>query len=188
MAAMKSKLSAIVIATSSMLGLASFGAYAADGTISFTGSVTDSTCSINGATSGTPADLAVTLAPVSITALSVTGEVAGTSSPADLQLKLTGCGTVSKAIASFENGPNVDQSSGNLVNVGGTAKNVQVQLLNSQMKPINILTSQNNTLDTDGIVMTAGAGTLQYYAQYFATDAAVAGTVNASVQYTLQYQ
>lgn len=185
---MKSKLSAILIATSSMLGLASFGTYAADGTINFTGSVTDSTCSINGAASGAPADLAVTLAPVSITALSATGEVAGTSSPADLQLKLTGCGTVSKAIASFENGPNVDQSSGNLVNVGGTAQNVQVQLLNSQMKPINILTSQNNTLDTDGTVMTAGAGTLQYYAQYFATNAAVAGTVNASVQYTLQYQ
>jgi major type 1 subunit fimbrin (pilin) len=185
---MKSKISAIVIAAGGLMGFASLGAHAADGTITFTGSVTDTTCSINGAASGTPANTTVTLAPVSTTALSVTGEVAGMSSPADLQLKLTGCGTAAKAIASFENGPTVDQTTGNLANVGGTAQNVQVQLLNAQMQPINILTSLNNSLDTNGTAITAGAGTLQYYSQYYATGASKAGTVNASVQYTMQYQ
>nr|WP_244322903.1 fimbrial protein [Paraburkholderia dipogonis] len=172
---MKSKISAIVIATGGLLGFASFGAYAADGTISFTGSVTDTTCSINGATAGTQADVAVTLAPVLNTSLGATGEVAGLSSPTDLQLKLTGCGSVTKAIANFENGSGVNQSSGNLLNIGGTAQNVEIQLLNSQMKPINVLTSQNNTLETDGAVVTGGASTLQYYAQYFATGAAKGG-------------
>src|SRR5579864_3044940 len=109
---MKSILPAVAIATGSLLSLASFGAHAADGTITITGSVADSTCSINGVASGSPANLAVTLAPVSSGSLSAAGATAGTSNAADMQFKLTGCsGTATKAIARFENGSTVDQTS-----------------------------------------------------------------------------
>ncbi len=73
---MKSILPAIAIATGGLLGLASFGAHAADGTITITGTVTNTTCSINGAAAGTPADLTVTLTRVS-TARSLTARCNG---------------------------------------------------------------------------------------------------------------
>ena len=46
---MKSFISAFALVTGALLGLASVGAQAADGTITFTGAVSDTTCSINGA-------------------------------------------------------------------------------------------------------------------------------------------
>jgi major type 1 subunit fimbrin (pilin) len=185
---MKLSLPAIAIAAGSLFGLAPLGAHAADGTISISGTVTDSTCSINGSASGTPADKAVTLAPVPTGSLSSSGEVAGTSNPADLQLKLSGCsGTATKAVARFENGPTVDQTNGYLSN-SGTAQNVEVRLLNAQMQPINVTTGANNDVSTDGATITGGAATLQYFAQYYATGVAAPGTVTSSVQYSMEYQ
>ena len=67
---MKLSLPAIAIAAGTLFGLVPLGAHAADGTISISGTVTDSTCSINGSASGTPADKAVTLAPVPTGSLS----------------------------------------------------------------------------------------------------------------------
>ncbi|MFM0157336.1 fimbrial protein [Paraburkholderia sediminicola] len=185
---MKSTLSKIAIATGGLLGLASFGAHAADGTITFTGTVADTTCSINGTQSGTSADKSITLAPVSSGTLSAQGAVAGTSSPTDLALNLSGCtGTATKAIARFENGPTVNQNSGNLLNAG-TATNLEVRLLNAQMQPINITTNSNNQLASNASTITTGAANLKYFAQYYATGKATPGTVNTSVQYTMQYQ
>jgi major type 1 subunit fimbrin (pilin) len=185
---MKSILPVIAIATGGLLGLASFGANAADGTITFTGTVSDTTCSINGVTSGTSADKSITLPNVTAGTLSSTGATAGTSSPTDLALTLSGCsGAATKAIAHFENGSTVDQTSGNLINAGN-ATNVQVRLLNAKMQPINITTNANNQLATDGVTITGGAASPKYFAQYFATGKATAGTVNTSVQYTMQYQ
>ncbi|NPT53360.1 fimbrial protein [Paraburkholderia elongata] len=186
---MKSILPVIAIATGSLLGLASFGAHAADGTITITGSIADSTCSINGVASGTQANLTVPLQPVSSGSLSAAGATAGTSNQSDMQLKLTGCsGTATKAIARFENGSTVDQTSGNLLNSNGTATNVQVRLLNAQMAPINIVTSANNVSGTNSATITGGAATVGYFAQYYATGKATAGTVNTTVQYSMQYQ
>ncbi|MFM0341107.1 fimbrial protein [Paraburkholderia fungorum] len=184
---MKSTLSAIAITAGGLLGLASFGANAADGTITFTGTVSNTTCSINGTASGTSADKSITLAPVSTGTLSTMGNVAGTSSPTDLALALTGCTGATKAIARFENGPTVDQNSGNLINAG-TATNVQVRLLNAQMQPINITTNSNNQIATNASTITTGAANLKYFAQYYATGTAGPGTVNTSIQYTMQYQ
>ena len=185
---MKAILPAIAIATGSLLGLASFGAHAADGTITITGSIADTTCSINGVASGTQANLPVTLQPVTSGSLSAAGATAGTSNQADMQLKLTGCGgTATKAIARFENGSTVDPTTGNLIN-SGTATNVQVRLLNAQMAPINIATSANNVSGVNSATIAAGAATVGYFAQYYATGKATAGTVNTTVQYSMQYQ
>ncbi|SOE99177.1 Pilin (type 1 fimbria component protein) [Burkholderia sp. OK233] len=168
---MKSILPAIAIATGGLLGLASFGAEAADGTITFTGSVSNTTCSINGVASGSPADVTVPLKEVTASSLAAAGA--------------TGCtGAATKAVANFENGPTVDQTTGNLTNTTGSAKNVQVQLLNAQRQPINVVTSLNNDIATNGADINAGSGNLQYYS----TGGAQPGSVNTSVQYTMQYQ
>ncbi|EIF35485.1 P pilus assembly protein, pilin FimA [Burkholderia sp. Ch1-1] len=186
---MKSMISSILIATGGVLSLAPVGAHAADGTINFSGAVLDTTCSINGTASGTSANLSVTLPSVSASALTTSGAVAGISNAADVRLVLTGCtGAATKAIANFENGQTIDQSTGLLANQGGTAKNVEVQLLNEQMQPINVLTGTNNDIGTNGVAIAGGAATLQYYARYYALDAAQAGSVYTSIQYTIQYQ
>ncbi|MGF6898825.1 fimbrial protein [Paraburkholderia sp. GAS348] len=175
------------IALGSLLGLASLGAHAADGTITITGQVTDTTCSINGTAAGSDASRTIVLAPVTAGSLASTGATAGTSIPADLAFKLTGCTSGTKVIANFENGTTVDQTTGNLKN-SGTAQNVQIQLLNAGMSPINITTNSGNQLATNGVAITGGVANLQYYARYFATGKATAGTVDTSVQYTMQYQ
>lgn len=184
---MRSIFPALAVAAG-LSGLTSLGAYAADGTITITGTVTDTTCSINGTKSGTPADKTVALAPVSSGTLPALGVTAGTSSATDLVLTLSGCGaSTTKAIARFENGPTVNANSGNLINAGN-AGNVEVRLLNAQLKPINLTTNAGNLIATNAAAVSGGAATLKYYAQYYATGKASAGTVNTSVQYTMQYQ
>lgn len=182
---------AAVIVAMGITGLLSMKAHAADGTITINGSVTDTTCSINGAATGSPADLTVTLPTVPAGSLSSAGATAGTSNMGDIKFALSGCsGTATKAVARFENGPTVDQSSGYLLNKASTtpAQNVQVRLLNAQMQPINVLTNGNNDLVANGAVISGGAAMLNYFAQYYATGKAQPGNVNTSVQYTLQYQ
>ncbi|GAB2874216.1 fimbrial protein [Paraburkholderia jirisanensis] len=188
---MKLRNSSLALVAAGFVSLVSFSAHAADGTILINGSVSDTTCSINGASSGSPADISVSLPKVQAGALAEAGAVAGTSNPSDIRMTLSGCsGAATKAVARFENGTTVDQTTGNLKNtiITSPAQNVQVRLLNANMQPINIVTGANNDLASNGAAITGGAAVLQYYAQYYATGKAQAGGVNASVQYTMQYQ
>ncbi len=182
---------AAVIVAMGLVSLASIKAHAADGTITITGSVTDTTCSINGVAGGQQSNVLTTLPAVPADALASAGTVAGTSNLGDIRFSLTGCsGTATKAVARFENGPTVDQSSGYLINQASAspAQNVQVRLLNAQMQPINILTNANNDVAASGATITGGAATLNYFAQYYATGKAQPGGVSTMVQYTMQYQ
>ncbi|BCF91966.1 MULTISPECIES: fimbrial protein [Paraburkholderia] len=179
------------IAAIGLMAFLSTAAQAADGTITITGSVSDTTCSINGKASGSPADLAVTLPTVQAGSLTTAGATAGMSNLGDIRFSLSGCsGAATKAIARFENGPTVDQSSGNLTNQASAspALNVQVRLLNANTQPINVLTGDNNNFATNGATITGGSATLNYFAQYYATGKAQPGNVSTSVQYTMQYQ
>jgi major type 1 subunit fimbrin (pilin) len=185
----KSIISAAVVAAG-VASLFAISAHAADGTVYITGSVTDTTCSINGIASGSPADVTAKLPDVPTGSLASAGAVAGTSNAGDIQFVLTGCsGSATKAVAHFENSPTVDQTNGYLLNQAtGGAGNVDVRLLNSAMQPINILTAENNTLANNAATITGGNATLNYFAQYYATAAATGGSVSSSVQYTMQYQ
>ncbi|OZI77689.1 fimbrial protein [Bordetella genomosp. 12] len=174
------------LALGGLLGLSSM-AHAADGTITINGVVEDTTCSINGGTAGSSYSKTITLPSVNASSLTSPGQTAGTSQPADLHFALSGCTSGVKAIASFENGSKVNQDSGNLIN-SGTAENVEVQLLNGNMAPINITTNSNNTMDSNGAAITGGVADLKYFARYYATGQATAGTVNTSVNFTMQYQ
>ena len=186
---MKSFISTLAAAaTIATIALASTGAYAADGTITFTGAVTDTTCSIDGKTAGT-ADKNVTLPTVTASTLPATGATAGSTPATDLVFTLSGCSTEAKAVARFENGPTIDQTTGYLVNQAPAgAQNVQVRLLNAAHNPINVVTGANNDLAGNGVAIVTGAANLQYFAEYYATGKATAGPVNTSVQYTVDYQ
>ncbi|WP_321856375.1 fimbrial protein [Burkholderia cenocepacia] len=163
----------------------SSAAHAADGTVNFRGKVIASTCSVEGGS-----DLTVPLPPVSTTALADVGAVAGRSA---FSLALKGC-TVGdenpvKVGVIFENGANVDQSSGRLtIDTGAkAATGVQINVLDDQQKPIPIgaqtaATTQIADIDADGNAK------LNYFAEYFASGPVKAGDVSSRVEYSLVYQ
>ncbi|SFS17317.1 major type 1 subunit fimbrin (pilin) [Dyella sp. OK004] len=177
----KTLITTALIAAFGFAALAPNSASAADGTINITGTVNASTCKINGGAS--PATINVALPTVSTTSLSAAGAVAGRTAFA---LNLTNCGSLTKAQTFFEPGPTI-MADGNLKNASGTATGVEVQLLNSDFSNIN-LAGTSTTQASQQTTLTTGAGNLNYYAQYFATAAAGAGTVSTSVQFTMLYQ
>ncbi|WP_412530423.1 fimbrial protein [Burkholderia lata] len=174
--------------------LAANTARATDGTINFTGSVVASTCKINGGVN----DQTVALSAISTNQLAQAG---ATGRRTAFKLELTGCAAdkpegettipapVKKVAVEFENGANVNTATGRLKLVGtDAAKNVEIEILNDKLEPIKIGAdrgSQNSqAVDID---TTTGKATLQYAAQYVATDAATAGTANSFVTYSLMY-
>ncbi len=161
-------------------------AQAADGTITINGLVTDKTCDIV-----TPAgkDFTVTLPTVSKQTLANLGDVAGRT---PFQIKLNKC-SAGKVATYFEPGSTVDFNTGRLLNQDNTgAKNVDVQLLGSNNQVISILAGSGPggaQANSQWVDVAEGAGAdLNYYAEYFATDAASAGIVKTQVQYTIIYQ
>jgi major type 1 subunit fimbrin (pilin) len=154
-------------------------ANAADGTITFAGSVTANTCVIkvnDGSSTNT-----VTLPSVNAALLNASGK---TAMPTDVRIGLSACTGVTSARAFFETGPNVTTDTKNLKN-NGTATNVEVQLLTPASTAIAIGdTAQRSAA---GIALTDGAAVLAYKAQYYSTAAAGAGSVDTSVTYSIDY-
>ena len=172
-------MSKIVIAASVLALGFSAGAYAADGTINITGKIIGTTCTINGAASGSAA-VNVTLPVVLASTLNGSGKTAGTTAFA---INLTNCDSnIATAGVSFQPGSTI-ASDGTLIN-SGTANKVSVALLNASGTQINLSTGANNNLP---VTLTNGAGSLNYSAQYLATGNATSGTVTTSVTFNLAY-
>ena len=157
-------------------------AVAADGTINFTGSITSSTCKIDGA--NVAATKTVALGAVPTVALSVAGQTAGDQA---FSLALTECNAGTTGVAARFESLDLATVDGYLALTSGTgvAQNVQIGIygINGELQPIN------GGVPTDGYVnLENGAATLNYVAAYHATGAAVAGTANSQVSYTLSYQ
>jgi major type 1 subunit fimbrin (pilin) len=173
----------ILLVAAAAAGLASVApAFAADGTITVTGNVVANTCRVAG-TSG--ANVAVTLPSVQTISLAADGQTAATT---PFQINVSACTPGTKALAFFEPTTAIDPTTNNLRNLAsGGATNVQVRLLNSDLSQILLSgirgaqSSQQITTDS------AGAGALNYFAQYFATGASTAGSVSTNVQYTMVY-
>ena len=168
-----------------LLALATSTAFAADGTITINGQVTDKTCTVN---AGGNKDFTVTLPTVSKQVLAAAGDTAGRT---PFTINLTGCTAGSKVATYFEPGATVDFNTGRLNNATGTATNVQVQLLGSENTVIPVLAAgaggiQANSQLVD--VSGGGAADLNYYAQYYATGASTPGSVATTVKYTIIYQ
>lgn len=184
---MKKTLLSLAVIGCSML---SAGAFASDGSIIINGQVTNVSCSITiDGKSGTAYE--IVLPTVAQSALKK-GDTAGAKL---LAIHLSGCTAAGGSLpagvrAVFEN-TNVNHDTGNLINTtapGGTslgATNVEVQITNSDLVPINLMTNNNNIavpIDVDG------NATMMYYVQYIAPSAdAIAGKVTTSAVYSLDY-
>ncbi|WP_162270020.1 fimbrial protein [Pseudomonas chlororaphis] len=176
-------------------GLMTQGAMAADaGTLTFSGEVTDNTCDV--VVNGGAADATITLPRVSSKTLAKSGDVTGR---VFVRMSLSNCGLVSggaatatKVHAFWQASPLINVG-GRLINTDNTtagAKNVDIQMLNDTLLPIDLSkpdNSQNSTVAT--ITGAAGAGTaeLTHYAQYYATGASTPGLVKSQLEYVLSY-
>lgn len=160
-------------------------AYAADGTINFTGSVTGTTCniSVNGAVA--PAGATVTLAPASDSDLDAAGKSAV---PTPFDMVLTGCASTGKVSAYFESGPGV--TAGGMVLNTGTAKNVNLVLYDNAAgaggAPIPAGTSYQDS--NTRVNISGGNATLKYGVKYAATGVATVGSVKGAVTYHIVYE
>ncbi len=183
----KNLLSAASVA---VLGMAMApAAFAADGTITFNGTITDSVCLVTGGagTNGASKDFTVTLPTVQTTTLDAAGDRAGDTY---FEVKLSGAnctdGKVAKLWWETAQSPNIDVATGRLKNstAAGAANNVQVGLKNNVGADINLF--QNSNPST--VTIANHEGTLAYTAQYVATGgAAGAGSVTTSVVYSVAY-
>ncbi|MDF3834777.1 fimbrial protein, partial [Cupriavidus basilensis] len=173
---MKTKLLSTMIAAG-VIAL-SQNALAADGTITFNGSITAQTCTINGGVAAT--NFTVTLPPVSSASLASAGQTAGRT---PFNIALTNCtGTGGNVHTYFEAGSTTD-ASGNLNLDANGATNVQLGLLNSDATAIKAGyadASQNSK----AVAITGGSATLSYFVQYVATGVATAGAATSKVLYT----
>jgi major type 1 subunit fimbrin (pilin) len=193
--------SVALAATLSLGALAPRNSHAADGTITYNGAVTDTTCTVTGggAATGT-GDVTVQLPDVSRSILAVAGLTAG-KTPFSLILgggaKCTNGKTAALWIETTQT-PALDASTGALRNQApGGATNVQVQLINpANDQPIDLAV---NAAVISGATLIAGSNqpaatiagntaTLNYAAQYLATNSgATSGLVTTYLTYSMQY-
>lgn len=179
-------------ALAAAFGLVAMQASAADGTITFTGLITDTTCTVTGGTGtdGAAQNITVAMPTVSVTALKADGQRAG-DTPFSLVIGgsgQTGCTNGKVVSLRFEpaQSPMIDATTGRLKNstAAGMATLVEVAMLNAAKSDINLYTSANSTQAT----IANNTATLNYWAQYVATGgASTAGTVNTNVVYSLTY-
>jgi len=175
---------AIIAATAAAAAFVPSASQAADGTITFSGTITSQTCTISG--NGQGPNFTVTLPTVSESALASSGAVAGRT---PFTIALTNCDPDSGPVATyFEPGVTVNPSTGQLLNATGSATNVEVGLLNSDTSQIMLgqaIASQNSRPTT----IASGSASLNYFAQYVAVNGgSTAGSVDTTVMYSMAYQ
>jgi major type 1 subunit fimbrin (pilin) len=178
----------LAIALSAALAIgASFSASAQNGTITFNGEITATTCTITWPGSGgTATDPIVTLPTVPTTALATAGATAGKQT---VSLVIGGSDAqCTSGSAAIELNPNRDanQSNGYLNNtapIGDRAAEVQIALRDATDAPINIATPWRSAE-----IDLSATKQIDFAAEYRATGTAGAGAVTASVGYTIDYK
>lgn len=172
---------------------------ASDGTITFTGAVTASSCTIKINNAGT-GNGTVALPTVDTAALT-NGAARTTAAGTFFSVGLSACSAATDLGAGpsapttvqiyFEAGPNVDQATGGLINtVAGS--NVEVNLYNASNASIIGTQIKPGTNTNQPVAQTIGAeGTQWFYAGYSTAanggQAATAGAVSTSITYSLIY-
>ncbi|WP_130619725.1 fimbrial protein [Dyella amyloliquefaciens] len=193
----------ISTAMAAVLGFAMFApkvASAADGTITFNGQITDTTCVVTGGGMATgTGNITVTLPTVSTSALPKNGVTAG-DTPFSLILSGANCTDGKTAALWVETTatPALDTNTDALRNqASGGAGNVEVRLYNpANSQPIKL--SVNDYVVNGQSVIAANnqpaatiagnTATLNYIAQYLAVGgAATAGAVTTYLTYSMQY-
>ncbi|HBM3280037.1 TPA: type 1 fimbrial protein [Klebsiella oxytoca] len=163
---------------------------ASTGTITFNGELTDTTCEVD--INGQGSDATIVLPTVGVNQLTAAGDTTGRTS---FNMNVSDCvigtqGGHSKVSAFFQPGNTVDLSTGRLKNVGGSATNVDLRLLDASnsFAPINV----GNTDQVNGMayvdIQADGTAFLPYAVEYYANAQTTPGTVTSSVVYNLQYK
>ncbi|NWK76796.1 fimbrial protein [Aquitalea sp. LB_tupeE] len=174
----------LTIASAAAFASLATPAFAFDGTINFTGTISSVTCSL-AAAGGTNVG-SVTLPTVTQSSLKNPGDTAGTT---QFSIKLSGCtGTATQASAWFESGPEINASGRILTTIAGAnTDTLSIALYNmGSATPISI---GQSTVASAPFTITSGSATLNYQAKYYAEKAvSAAGAVVGKVNYTIQYQ
>ncbi|WP_130617566.1 fimbrial protein [Dyella amyloliquefaciens] len=159
------------------------------GTITFTGAVTDETCTVTGGagTDGGTGNFTVALDPVAASKLPSAGSFAN-KKPFQVIIGGQGQGSCQDgkvATMSFlASSPRVNPN-GNLDNaLTGQATNTQVQVLDATGTAIALNTG---TWSVNSPAIANNTATIDFGAQYFATGAATPGLVSTSVIYAVTY-
>lgn len=170
-------------------------AQAADGTLNFTGRVTNTTCVIrSGDADGVQT---VRLNPVDASAFNATRTVLG----AEFEVRLTNCPIVSptdsqgtaRILLRFSDATNADPRTGNLINRSANAarSNVQIGLSHDRGNAdIRKLPLGSPLAQTESIASSrTGSVTFHLRADYIAvgTDAVTPGAVSTSIQFDIRY-
>lgn len=155
---------------------------ASNNTINFQGEVTSQTCSAT--VNGQSASPVILLPTVAASQLATSGATAGATT-FTMGVNCTTAVATSTKISTVFVGNNV-ATDGNLTNTG-TAGKVEIQILDSAGTAIPSLANYKASGD---LTLAAAATTKSatYTAQYYATGQATAGTVLASMQYSISYQ
>lgn len=160
-------------------------AQAADGSITFEGTIVASTCTAD--VNGEGANGNVKLDTVSWADLENVGDTAG---PTAFTITLDGCSFGpgdDKWIRPEFSQSNVNPATGDLSNINGgmSAQDVEVRISNASMMPINLLTNENNEWQA-----TEDSASFNYYASYVraATGGEALGSVNTVAMFSVKYQ
>jgi major type 1 subunit fimbrin (pilin) len=166
-------------------GLAAPAAFAADGTITFTGSITSVTCDIKGGGTDGP-DFNVDLGGVNSGAFANIGDV---PSKVGFRIEIGNnpeCTDGTKVYANFEPGALVDPANG-LVKIetgAGAAQGVMIRLFNENDEPIDIASNQRWVKKT----VADHKATIIHFAGYERTGEVAAGSAKGQVTYTIRYE
>lgn len=179
---LKAITSALLIA-----GLAAPSAFAADtGTINFTGSIVNVTCTISGGTPDAGPDFTVNIGPVNAADFSGIGDYAGTTG-FRIYVGKTGettCTDGTKVWAQFVPGSTVDPSTGGLITTGG-AGGVQLRLFNRNGEPIDAWSDDQNVVTE---TVENNQAILAHSVAYQQTGNITAGGANSSVVYSVRFE
>jgi len=179
---MKHKILTAVVLASTALGAQV--ASASDGTITFNGALSASTCSING---GNP-NLTVAMPNVSSTSF---GSVGATSGRTAFALNLTGCTqTTGNVHAYFDTSALVNVTSGNLLNRSdaGNAKGIEMALRNASDGTKIVMGVPDASQGSKPVALVAGAGSMNYWIEYVRMGDVTPGPVASEVLYEIVYQ
>lgn len=167
--------------------LATSPAFASTGTITFTGSIANVTCQVNGGTpdSGSP-DFTVNVGAVNAADFANVGDIAGNTG---FRVYIGGandttCADGTRVWATFEPGATVNPATGALV-TQGSAAGVEIRLFNKLGQPIDAWSDNQQVVQE---TVTNHQAILPYSAAYQRTTDVTAGDANSSVLYSVRYE
>ncbi|EAM8641815.1 fimbrial protein [Salmonella enterica] len=154
-------------------------AVAADGTIHFTGSITDQTCTVDSGTQSLNVDLG------KVSQASLDGAAGMKAAPTRFSLSVSDCpDTVTGANVKFDGtSDGVNQNLLALDSGTGIATGVGIEIADKNGTPIPLHSASAD------YTLAAGTNSLDFVARYVSTGTAVTtGTANGTSQFTINYK